>query len=113
MRYPFVDKTFPDIAFSLMFRWSKSGNFSLFFNALLRVYQQIVGVTGSHETGTSQRQGNPAGIDSYPSPPPLFGNIGSRSAAASRVEYQVTGVSGHEKAAFNNLLQRLNYINFL
>ncbi|MBA7711473.1 hypothetical protein ES703_120436 [subsurface metagenome] len=59
----------------------------------------------------NQRQRHARGIDGDPAPPPLLRHVGGGAAAAGGIKYQVTRISGHEKATLNNLCIGLNNIN--
>ena len=53
-----------------------------------------------------------ADVNRDPPPPPLLRNIRRRSGPACRIKHKITGVGGHEHAAFDDLCISLNNINF-
>ncbi len=79
----------------------------------MRVFQFVPGERCRQEPLTSKCQRHAAGIASDPAPPPLLGNIRRRPAAASGIDNEVAGIGGHEKAAFDNCRQCLNYVKFI
>src|SRR4051812_23095964 len=60
------------------------------------------------QTLARQRERNSTDINRDPASAPLLGDMGGRPAAASRVEYEVAGVGGHQHTTLNELLTRLN-----
>ena len=77
----------------------------------MAVGQYVVLIPGTHDAGTGQGQSHPRGVNGYPAPTPLFGDISGGAGPASGVEHEVAGVGGHEDTAFDYPLVSLNYIN--
>ena len=48
-----------------------------------------------------------------PAPAPLLGDIGGGAAAAGGVEHQVAGVGGHQEAALDDSVIRLNDVDLV
>ena len=74
--------------------------------------QQVVGKGGRHQPGLGDVQSDAAGVRGDPTPPPLLRHIRRGPAPARRVQHQISGVGGHEDAAFYNFNIGLNHINW-
>jgi len=96
MGHPLIDKSLADVAECRGFRCGRAGQFRFFFLPFFAVGQQVIGITGPHDAGSCQGQGNPGCIDGDPAAAPLFGNIGGGAGTAGGVEDEVSGVGGHK-----------------
>ncbi len=79
--------------------------------ALRRVGHEVVRVLRRHQARPGERQRDPAGVDRDPAPTPLLGDVGGRAGAAGRVEDEVAGVGGHEEAALDHSVVRLDNVD--
>jgi hypothetical protein len=66
----------------------------------VRVLQLEVVVAGGHQALLGQRDGHARGVAGDPAAAPFFGDEGCGAGAAGWIEHEVTGVSGHQQAAF-------------
>src|SRR5215213_7612713 len=97
MRDSLVDETFLDVSLGLR-DWrlrSLPADLGFSSNTFRRVGKQVVRILRGHQAGTSQRQGNPAGVYGDPPPPPLLCDVSSGPASAGRIEYEVARICGH------------------
>ena len=60
-----------------------------------RVGEEVAGELGGHQAGAGQGQGDAAGVEGDPAPPPLLGHIGGRAAASGGIENEIAGVGSH------------------
>ena len=113
VRHALIDETVADTALGRRGLRRSTGERALLGLTLGTVGKQIERVARAHQTGTGQRDSDPAGINGDPAPPPLFGYIGGGARAAGRIKHQVAGVRGHEDAAFNYFGSRLHDVMFV
>ena len=114
MGHAFIDETLADVLVGRRFYCAIvriGGEFCLLDLSLRAVGKQIIGITGTHDTSASQRQRHSGRIYGDPATPPLLGDKGSRSGAASWIEDEVAGVGCHEDAALSNSRIGLNNID--
>ena len=105
-----VDEALADVAEAGRFGGGLALDFGFFELALTAVGKQVVGVTGAHDAGAGQSEGDAGGVDGNPAAAPLFGDVGGGAGAAGGVEHEVAGVGGHEDAALDDFLCSLNDI---
>jgi len=87
------------------------GDLGLLAHAGLGVGEQVVRVLGRHQARAREGEGDAAGVDRDPAATPLLGDVGGGAGAAGRVQHEVTGVRGHEKAALNDLRRCLHRVD--
>ena len=84
--HPLTDEAVADAAVSGLAGGEATGNFRLFLLTFRAVGEEIVGITGAHDAGAGQCQGDAGGVEGDPAAAPLFGDIGGGAGAASGVE---------------------------
>src|SRR5947208_3816963 len=82
-----------------------SANTSFFITDLVKIE------LGREQTLARNGDGNAARVNCDPAPSPLLCNVSGRAAAASRIEYKVSRIGGHEYASCNRLCRSLYYID--
>ena len=81
--------------------------------AFRAVDEQIPRVASAHYPRSGEGQGDTGGVDGDPAPAPSLGDIGGGAGAAGRVKHEIAGVRGHQEAAFDNPLGRLDNERFM
>src|SRR5260370_15807539 len=64
-----------------------------------------------HQALLSQRDSNTRGVASDPSAAPLFSDICGGSGTTSRIEHEVTGISGNQNASAQNFGRGLHNVD--
>ena len=71
-----------------------------------RFVLEFVVVVGACQDALKCQGGSDAtGINHYPSPPPLFGDVSGGATSAGGVEDEVAGVGGHEETTLDNCIK--------
>ena len=113
VRHALVDEALPDFAAGRCLRRRALRDLSLLALPLGAVREQIPGIARAHDARPRQRQRHAGGVDGDPAPAPLLGDEGRGARAAGRVQHQITGVGGHEDAAFDWPGTSLNHVFFV
>jgi hypothetical protein len=102
VRHPLVDEALANVAARRrLLRW-RASDLALLALPLLAVGEQVIGIACAHDPRSGERQRHTRSINRDPPPPPLFGDIGRRSRAARRIQYEVTWIRAHQNAALND-----------
>ena len=75
--------------------------------SFVRVAQCVVVIAGGHQALLGERDRHTRGVAGDPAAAPFLGNDRSSAGSASRIQYEVAGVSGHKNAAFDSPLRCL------
>ena len=80
---------------------------------ILRVQlpESVVVELGGHQPMLRERERHPTCVDSDPAPPPLFRNIRGSATPASRIEYEIAGIGGHQTATLDRFCRSLYNIH--
>ena len=111
VRRAVVDEALPQVALNGAVGCGLAGELGFLGAALAAVGEQVIGVAGGHDPGAREGEGDAGGVDGDPAPAPLLGDSGGSARAAGRIEDEVTGVGGHEDAAFEYCRRCLNDIS--
>ena len=101
VRHALIDKTLADVAMRGLARRHGPGDFGFFQLAVAAVGQQVIGIPGTHDASTSQRERHARGVDGDPAAAPLLCDIGGGAGTAGGVEHEVAGIGGHQEAALD------------
>ena len=107
-----VHEALADVAVGGHLRRVAPGQLGLLDLSVPAIGQDVVGVTGAHDAGAGQGQGDAGGVDGDPPPPPLLGHVGGGAGAAGGVQHKVAWISGHQNATLDQSCRRLHHINF-
>jgi len=113
VRHALIDEAVADVAVDGLATRSGAGDFGFLLLTFARIGKQVKRIPRSHDAGTGQRQRHAGGVDRDPATAPLLGDGGGGAGTAGRVENEVSGVCCHENAALDDLLTRLDNINFV
>jgi hypothetical protein len=105
---PLVNETVPDVVGHRRRRRELLTDLLLLGPAGVGVAEQVVRELRAHQPLPSQRQGDARRVDRDPAATPLLGDEGGRSGAAGGIEDEITGIGGHEHAAFDDSREGLN-----
>jgi hypothetical protein len=80
---------------------------------LVRIAQGVIVERRGHQSLLGQRDRHARGVAGDPAPPPFFPDEGGGARATGRIEHQIAGICGHQKAAFYNCRSSLDDIHLV